>query len=117
MNRKVYYIVSFLLLSIAFSSCSKFNRIQKSNDNQKILNYANELYKKEKYNKAQQLYGRVKNSFKATPQYEQVFYNYVYTYYYMKDYTSAAFYFKNFVQSFPKSDKTEEMSFMEAYCF
>jgi len=111
------FLTGLIILSLSLTSCSKFNRMQKSNDAQKKLDYANELYQNEKYNKAQQLYGQIKDSYKGTKKYEQVFYNYAYTFYKMKDYTSAAFYFKNFVEVFPSSDKTEEMAYMEAYCF
>ncbi|HLR37176.1 MAG TPA: outer membrane protein assembly factor BamD [Chitinophagaceae bacterium] len=119
MNQRKYItgIIGILILSMTVASCSKFNRIRKSNDNEKILNYANDLFKEEKYKKAQELYDLIKNSYKATKKYEQISYNYVYTYYYLQNYTSAAFYFKNFVQVFPKSDKREEMAFMQAYCF
>ncbi len=91
--------------------------MQKSNDYQKKLAYANTLFQQEKYTKAQLLYSQIKDAFKGTQEYEQIFYNYAYTFYEVKDYTSAAFYFKNFVQVFPNSSKTEEMAFMEAYCF
>lgn len=111
------YLAGFIILSLSLASCSQYNRIQKSNDYQKKLAFANKLYKEEKYNKAQLLYSQVKDAFKGTKQYEQLFYNYAYTYYYMKDYESAAFYFKNFVQAFPNSSKTEEMDYMQAYCF
>lgn len=104
-------------MTLSLSSCSEYNRMQKSNDYQKKLTYANKLYKNEKYNKAQLLYSQIKDAFKGTKQYEQLFYNYAYTYYFMKDYESAAFYFKNFVQIFPNSSKTEEMNYMQAYCF
>ncbi len=111
------FLAVFVVLSLSLASCSKFVRMQKSNDYQKKLAYANELYQQEKYNKAQLLYSQVKDAFKGTKQYEQIFYNYAYTFYEVQDYTSAAFYFKNFVQVFPNSSKTEEMAFMEAYCF
>ena len=116
MRVKVFLAIC-ITLTLSLASCSKFNRMQKSNDYQKKLAYANTLYQAEKYNKAQVIYGQIKDVFKGTKQYEDLFYNYAYTYYYMKDYTSSAFYFKNFVQAFPNSAKTEEMAYMEAYCF
>ncbi len=111
------YLTGLLIVIISLSSCSQYSRMQKSNDYKKKLAYADKLYQNEKYNKAQVIYGQVKDAFKGTQQYEQLFYNYAYTYYYMKDYESAAFYFKNFVQIFPNSSKTEEMNYMQAYCF
>lgn len=107
-------LLIFLLMGTA---CSKFNKMQKSNNAQEKLEYADQMFEQKKYNKAQEIYGQIKDSYKGTQKYEQLTYNYTYTYYYMKDYVSAAFYFKNFIEIFPSSDRTEEMAFKEAYCF
>ncbi len=114
MGIKTAYVV---LIGLALASCSPYARIQKSNDYNKKLAYANKMYDAGKYNKAQLLYDQIKDVFKGTAQYEDLFYRYTYTYYKMEDYESAAFYFKNFVQLFPNSPKALEMDYMQAYCF
>jgi outer membrane protein assembly factor BamD len=106
-----------ILLTLILASCSEYARIEKSTDYKKKLAYADKLYQEGKYNKAQVLYGEVKDVFKGTKEFEDLFYNYAYTFYKMGDYESAAFYFKNFVQVFPNSPRATEMDFMQAYCF
>lgn len=115
MRRRAY--LTGLLLTLVLASCSEYARIEKSTDYKKKLAYADKLYKEGKYNKAQVLYGEIKDVYKGTKEFEDLFYNYAYTFYKMGDYESAAFYFKNFVQVFPNSPRTMEMDFMQAYCF
>ncbi len=53
---------------------------------------------------------------KSTRNYEALFYKYAYTFYYMKDYIEASYYFKNFTEYFPASKDAEECEFMSAVC-
>jgi len=53
---------------------------------------------------------------KSTRNYEALFYKYAYTFYYMKDYVEASYYFKNFTEYFPTSKDAEECEFMSAVC-
>ncbi|TAM95666.1 MAG: outer membrane protein assembly factor BamD [Chitinophagaceae bacterium] len=113
-------ITSYLtgcLLTLVLVSCSELSKIEKSTDIQKKLAYANQLYKDGKYNKAQILYGDIKDAFRGSAQAEDLLYNYAYTYYYMGDFETAAFYFKNFVSVFPNSERATEVDYMQAYCF
>ena len=108
---------ALFILSIAFSSCSKFAKVQKSNDYEYKLKMANEYYEKKKYNNAQQLYEELFPIFKGTPKFEDVYNNYAYCAYYQKDYQNAENLFKGFVEVFPNSPRAEEMNFMRAYCY
>lgn len=113
-------VTSFLtigLLALTLASCSEFSKIQKSTDVQKKFQYANQLFDKGKYTKAQTLYSEIKDAFRGSKQAEDLLYRYAYTFYYVGDYESAAFYFKNFVSTFPNSPKAVEMDYMQAYCF
>ncbi|HEX5555211.1 MAG TPA: outer membrane protein assembly factor BamD [Chitinophagaceae bacterium] len=105
------------LLALTLASCSEYSKIEKSTDIQKKLAYANGLYDKGKYNKAQVLYGEIKDAFRGSKQAEDLLYHYAYTYYKMGDFETAAFYFKNYVATFPSSPKATEMDYMQAYCF
>ncbi|MEM9992458.1 MAG: outer membrane protein assembly factor BamD, partial [Bacteroidota bacterium] len=46
---------------------------------------------------------------------EDIYYKYAYSYYYLKQYISSAYYFKNFSSTFPNSPYREEVDFMSAY--
>lgn len=102
---------------MTLASCSEYSKIEKSTDIQKKLKYANELYANGRYNKAQVIYGEIKDAFRGSDQAEDLLYHYAYTFYNVGDYETGAFYFKNFVSAFPNSPRAIEMDYMQAYCF
>lgn len=112
-------LIYLLLLGIVWlSACnSELRKIEKSNDYDKKLEYANKLFDKKKYNKAYPLYEELINVFKGTKNFEDLYYRYAYAAYYLKDYQQASFQFKNFVELFPTSPRAEEAEFLEAYCY
>lgn len=106
-----------VLLALTLGSCSEYSKIEKSTDVQKKLQYANKLFDQGKYTKAQVLYGEIKDGFRGSAQAEDLLYHYAYTFYNIGDFETGAFYFKNFVSTFPQSPKAIEMDYMQAYCF
>lgn len=110
-------IPALIILSIAFSSCSKFSKVQKSTDYEYKLKAANGYYEKKKYNYAQQLYEELFPIYKGTEKFEDVYFKYAYCAYYQRDYLNAENLFKGFVEVFPNSSRSEEMNFMRAYCY
>lgn len=107
-------IVVFTLF--AASSCSPLEKVKKSNDVNYKLTKANEYYDKKKYMFANELYSNLMQVLRGTKNYEQLFYRYAYTFYYQKEYATAALYFKNFSEQFPRSPDVEECEFMYALC-
>ncbi|MBS1614908.1 MAG: outer membrane protein assembly factor BamD [Bacteroidetes bacterium] len=103
-----------LLLSLA--SCSGYEQVRKSSDVNLKLTKANEYYDKHQYQRANELYQDLMPVLRGTRNYEQLFYRYAYTFYYLKDNGSAALYFKNFNNYFPNSPDAEETEFMYAKC-
>lgn len=110
-------IHALLITAIAFSSCSKFSKVQKSADYEYKLKMANQYFDEKRYNYAQQLYEELFPIFKGTEKFETVYYRYAYCAYYQKDYLNAENLYKGFVEVFPSSDKAEEMSYMRSYCY
>ncbi len=109
------FIVALSLLS-ALSSCSPFDRIKKSSDVNLKLTKANEYYDRKKYQSANELYHDLLPVLRGTKNYEPLFYRYAYTFYYQKEYQTAALFFKNFTEYFPTSRDAEECEFMHALC-
>ena len=108
-----------LLVSLAVlvsASCSSFDKIKKSPDVNLKLTKANEYYDKKRYTSANELYHDLLPVLRGTRNYEQLFYRYAYTFYYQKDYPTAALYFKNFTDYFPTSKDAEECEFMHSLC-
>jgi outer membrane protein assembly factor BamD len=108
---------TLLIVSILFSSCSNFAKVQKSTDYEFKLKKANEYYSKKKYNFAQQLYEELFPIFKGTEKFEDVYYRYAYCAYFQRDFMNAENLFKGFVEVFPTSTRAEEMDYMRAFCY
>jgi len=95
-------------------SCHGFEKIRKSSDVNYKLTKANEYYDKKDYQHANELYKELMPIMKSTRNYETLFYRYAYTFYYLRDYVEASYYFKNFTEYFPTSKDAEECEFMSA---
>ena len=114
MNR--LYILLFSLVFI--SSCSnKLSKTLKSTDSDYKLKVAEQYFAQKKYSNAQVLFEDLFPFYKGTPKFEDVYYKYAYSAYYLNDYANAENLFKTFVETFPTSNKAEEADYMRAYCF
>ena len=107
-------LLYLLLCAVLFTSCGGFEKIRKSSDVNYKLTKANEYYDKQDYQHANELYKELMPIMKSTRNYETLFYKYAYTFYYLKDYVEASYYFKNFTEYFPTSKDAEECEFMSA---
>jgi outer membrane protein assembly factor BamD len=115
MRPKNYWILlAFPLLTLY--SCGNYNKVKKSSDVNYKLSRANDYFDKKDYQKANELYKDLLPIMKNTRNYESLFYHYAYTFYYLKDYVEASYYFKNFTEYFPASKSAEECEFMSAVC-
>jgi len=99
---------------VLFTSCGGFEKIRKSSDVNYKLTKANEYFDKKDYQHANALYKELMPIMKSTRNYEALFYKYAYTFYYLKDYVEASYYFKNFTEYFPTSKDVEECEYMSA---
>jgi len=107
-----YLFLSFCLLLLG--ACSKYERVLKSSDVNYKLTKANEYYEKKQYQRANELYQALLPVVKGTRNFEPMYYRYAWSYYNMKDYLSASYHFKNFVDFFPTSKDAEECRYMHA---
>lgn len=112
---KSAFLIVFFALGLA--SCSKFAKVQKSNDYDYKLRMAEKYYVAKKYNYAKQLYEELFPLLKGQPQFEDLFYKFAYCAYYLRDWMNAENLFKQFVEVFPNSPKAEEMEYMRAYTY
>jgi outer membrane protein assembly factor BamD len=115
--RKFLLYISVLALIVSTSCNTELRRIEKSNNFEKKLAYADKLYQKKKYNTAQTLYTDLLQVYKGTEKFEGLYYNFAYCSYYVKDYVQAAFHFKNYLDVFPNSPRAVEIDYMQAYCY
>lgn len=106
--------LSLLLIVIAFSSCSDFQKVLKSQDIAVKYDMATKLYDNGKYSKAIRLFEQIAPSYRGKPQAEKLFYMYAQSYYKTKQYYSAGYQFESFKSAYPKSEKNQEAAFLGA---
>lgn len=107
-----------LVISVVFtmSSCSDYSQIIKGDDYEAKLLKANVLFEDEKYSKCLTLYEQIYQRYPRTDRGEVAYYRLAKSYYALKDYYLAGYYFDNFTKRFPTSVKAEECQFMTAMC-
>jgi outer membrane protein assembly factor BamD len=108
-----------LLIGVFLGSCGKdsVTKVLKNQDPAYKLRIAEQYFAKGKYSKAQLIYEDVLPYYKTGKEFEDIYYKYAYTAYYMKDYLNAENLFKSFLEVFPNSARSEEVDFMRAFSF
>ncbi|MDB5135789.1 MAG: bamD [Mucilaginibacter sp.] len=106
-----------VLLLVAGSCKSKFEKLKASNDNAKKYQAALAYYNKKEYSRALELFETLVQRYRGQAQAEDLYYYYAYANYNLKDYTSARYHFKTFADTYPSSLRAEECRFMAAYCY
>lgn len=110
-------IVLLFVISVFIVGCTNMNKILKSTDYEYKLKKGNEFYEKKKYSQAILVYEDIFPVLKGTAEFEGLYWNYAFSHYYLKDYLNAENLFKGFVENFPTSPRSEEASFLRAYCY
>ena len=115
--KAIFKIILVFIAFVGLISCSKFSKIQKSNDTTYKLQKADEFYSNKKYRNAQLLYEVLFSSVKGTDKFEDLYYKWAYCFYYQKQYKDAENLFKGFLEVFPNSPRAEEVDYVRAYCY
>jgi len=97
-------------------SCSSYQKLLKSSDNELKYSKSIEYYEKGNYKVAQTLFEQIQAFYKGTDKAEKIaFYN-ANCYYKLKDYILGGYYFKSFATNFSTSIYAEEALYLSAYC-
>ncbi|WPP52476.1 outer membrane protein assembly factor BamD [Catalinimonas niigatensis] len=114
MQKNTYFTILgiFLLLT---TSCSDFRKIQKSSDWQVKYDAALAYYKDKDYYRAIVLLEEVLPIIKGTKTAEEAQYYYAYAHYYERKYILSSHYFKNFYDTYTRSQYATEALYMHAY--
>jgi len=104
----------FLVLLVAFS-CSKFRKIEKSEDWRVKYEAALNYYEKKDYYRASVLFDQILPIVRGLPEGERVQFYLGYCQYYDKNYLFAAEYFKTFYETYGRSASVQEARYMYAY--
>ena len=114
MLKNIYWFL--FLASATFSSCNEYNKLMKSDDLQLKFDKAIEFYENEEYGKAYPLLEELIVIYRGTTKSELLSYYLCNCDFYSKDYSLAAFRYKNFANTFPSSNYVEECKFKSAQC-
>jgi len=108
--------VVLLLIVFIISSCSNYQKLLKSTDNEEKYEMAIVYYNQGDYYRAKELFEEVLPFFRGTDKAEILYYYYSYCHYEQGDNILASYYFKRFTKNFPNSKYAEECLYMSAYC-
>jgi outer membrane protein assembly factor BamD len=103
------------LLLVLASSCSKFRRIQKSEDWRVKYEGGLNYYAKKDYYRAAILFEEIRPIVRGLPEGEKIEFYLAYCQYYEKTYLLASNQFKTFYETYGRSQLVQEAYFMYAY--
>ncbi len=115
-NTRKYSVIAIIALMLIASSCSKYQKLLKSTDNNLKLEKAIEYYYKNDFSRAIGLFTDIIPAFRGTRNAEIINYYYAMAHYKQRDYEMASHYFRTFNQAFPQNEHAEEFLFLAAYC-
>ena len=114
---RITRLFCFLLVVVLLSSCTgKFEKLLKSNDADQKYKAAMLYYDTKKYSKAISLFDNITLYYRGTPRDDSVNFYLAKSYFLDKDPYSASHYFGTFRQTFPRSQFTEEVTFLRCIC-
>ncbi len=100
---------TLLFFSLIFlSACSEYQKVLREDDIPDKFAMAEKLYGKAEYQKALPLLEELQTYYRGTAQGEKVSYLYANTLFQLKNYGTAALYYKLFAETYPSSIYTEE---------
>lgn len=108
-------LFALILIITGLSSCSRYQKLLKSNDYEEKYAMAIQFFETEKYSKTLQLLDQITPIYRGTDKAQKIEFMYAMCHYGQRDYILASYYFKRFYQSYPKTEKAEEALFMSAY--
>jgi outer membrane protein assembly factor BamD len=114
---KRFFLFISLITVLVATSCSDYNRVQKSDDYYLKLAKAKEYYDARKYYQALPLYEELISFFKGTNMMQDILYYYAYCHYQTGEFLVAAYHFKNYANTYAGDARAEECLFMSAKCY
>ncbi len=107
--------IFLLLIALLGSSCSKLTRVLKNPDMDEKYKAALDYYEEEDYYRASLVFEDLLPNLLGKAEAEDVqFYN-AYSYYHQQQYETAAYYFKQFHDTYRRSDYAQEALYMYAH--
>lgn len=109
--------LSLFIFVICLVSCSKYEKILKSNDYAFKFKKAKEYYQNGDYVRSATLFEQIQPVYKGTAKADSVDYLNAKSYFGQRDYIMAGHYFKTYTKTYQGTTFSEECEFMVAFCF
>ena len=116
MFRRVLFLLLIAGILLVSFSCKNYSKTLKSANNELKYETGVDLYEQGDFSKAVQFFDILRAVYRGTEKGEMLTYYSANSYFQMKDYNIAAYYYKQYFQMYPRGDKAEEAAFMSAYC-
>jgi outer membrane protein assembly factor BamD len=109
----------FLLIAVifAFSSCSQYERLRKSNNYALKYRKAFEYYERGDFIKSGQLFDDIVAAYRGTNKADTVLYYQAMSYFKQKDYLNGSYHFSSFIKTIPSSPFAEECEYLTGFCY
>ena len=107
-------IVYILIFFLCISSCGEYQKALNSDEISVKFNLGTELFDNGKFTKASRLFAQILPQYRGRPQAQKLSYMQAMCFYNTKDYNSSSYQMERFVNSYPDSEKVEEMAFLGA---
>ena len=115
MKRLNSKFISLSLIVLLLTACGEYNRILKSTDLDVKFAYAKKYFDEGKYGRSATLLEEVVQMSRSTSRGEEALYLLAQSNYKMKDYQTAAEYFKNYYTTYQRGEYAELARFYSAY--
>ena len=112
-----YIILLFLFSAVFTFSCSRYEKLLKSDDYNLKYTKAFEYYNKEDFLRAGNIFDQIAPVFRGTKKADSVYYFQAMSYFKQQDYVLSGHYFQLFSQTFGNSPFVQDAAFNEAYCY
>ena len=110
-------IIITSLLALLIFSCSRYERLLKSNDYNLKYIKAFEYYNKGEYVRASTLFDQISSIFRGTNKADSVYFYQAMSYFYQNDYILATHYFETFAKTYGNSRFAEDANYHKALCY
>ncbi|MBN2639928.1 MAG: outer membrane protein assembly factor BamD [Bacteroidales bacterium] len=110
------YLLLLAAVLIYLPGCKNYQKVLKSPDNELKYNTAVDLYESGHFKKAITFFDLVRTFYQGTKKGEHITYYTANSYFQIKDYQLASYYFKQYQQMYPRGKNSEEAAYLQAYC-
>lgn len=107
-------ILLLLITAISLSSCGEYQKLLRSEDNEKKLAASDSFYDIGKYKKALGLMEQLVPAYRGKPGSDKLMFQYATTFYMLEDYVLSGYQYERYTTSYPKSDSVELAAYRSA---